>query len=419
MDLDAAGNIITYLDAGAPLVVLAGVHLGCYQLFGTERVRAIRDLKGKTVPIDGFGGPQHVLLSSMAAYVGLNPSKDINWVVHSSEESMNLLAEGKVDAFMAFPPEPQELKAKKVGHVIVDTATGKPWSQYFCCMLNVNREFMQKHPVATKRAARAILKAADPCAQPERAARIMVEGLRGSLRLCPGDPEGGAVQRLAHVRSGEHDPLPRAAPARCGNDQVHAAEAHRAGDGLAVFERAEEGTESVTDVIQRIGQRLRTWGGVRLTGFTRPARVPRELPSNVVPRFSAVAFCSVLLLIGTGIGQSLLELPTLASLWQTSYGQALLWKIGLLSAALALAGVNLARTKPRLQAGDPSAPLLLRRLVQGEIVFVAAALFAAAVLSSLAPPSSALAKIQDIAARAGPGPVLQPCRSRRTRCTSG
>jgi copper transport protein len=127
----------------------------------------------------------------------------------------------------------------------------------------------------------------------------------------------------------------------------------------------------------------------------------------VVPRFSAVAFCSVLLLIGTGIGQSLLELPTLASLWQTSYGQALLWKIGLLAAALVLAGVNLARTKPRLQAGDASAPVLLRRLVQGEIVLVAAALFAAAVLSSLAPPSSALAKVQDVAARVGPGPVTE------------
>ena len=125
----------------------------------------------------------------------------------------------------------------------------------------------------------------------------------------------------------------------------------------------------------------------------------------VVPRFSAVAFCSVLLLIGTGTGQALLELPTLASLWQTSYGQALIWKIGLLAAALVLAGVNLARTKPRLQAGDASAPLLLRRLVQGEIVFVVAALFAAAVLSSLAPPSSALAKVQNVAAHVGPGPV--------------
>jgi copper transport protein len=125
----------------------------------------------------------------------------------------------------------------------------------------------------------------------------------------------------------------------------------------------------------------------------------------VVPRFSAVAFCSVLLLIGTGIGQSLLELPTLATLWETSYGQALLVKIGLLFAALLLAGVNLARTKPRLQARDPSAPLLLRRLVQGEIVLVAGALFAAGVLSSLPPPSSALARVQDISARVGPGAV--------------
>jgi copper transport protein len=127
----------------------------------------------------------------------------------------------------------------------------------------------------------------------------------------------------------------------------------------------------------------------------------------VVPRFSVVAFCSVLLLIGTGIGQAFQELPTFASLWETSYGQALIWKIGLLSGALLLAAVNLARTKPRLQARDASAPLLLRRLVQGEILFVVAALFAAGVLASLAPPSSALARVQDISARVGPGPVSE------------
>ena len=127
----------------------------------------------------------------------------------------------------------------------------------------------------------------------------------------------------------------------------------------------------------------------------------------VVPRFSLVAFGSVLLLIGTGIGQSLLELPTLATLWQTSYGKALLVKIALLAAALVLAAVNLARTKPRLQASDADAPLLLRRLVQGEILFVAAALFAAGVLASLPPPSSALARVQNVAARVGPGPVSE------------
>ena len=129
----------------------------------------------------------------------------------------------------------------------------------------------------------------------------------------------------------------------------------------------------------------------------------------VVPRFSAVAFCSVLALVGTGIGQSFLEFPTLASLWQTSYGKALLVKIALLFAALLLAGVNLARTKPRLQAAGvrpslgPGAAVLLRRLVQGEIVFVAAALFAAAVLTSLAAAGE----------RAGPGEERR--RPRRPR----
>ena len=131
----------------------------------------------------------------------------------------------------------------------------------------------------------------------------------------------------------------------------------------------------------------------------------------VVPRFSNVAFVSVMTLIGAGIGQSFLELPTFASLWQTSYGKALIVKISLLFAAMFLAAVNLARTKPRLQASGirpslgPGAAVLLRRLVQGEILFVAGALFAAVVLTSLPPPSSALARVQNVAARVGPGPV--------------
>ncbi|HEY8844296.1 MAG TPA: CopD family protein, partial [Gaiellaceae bacterium] len=154
-------------------------------------------------------------------------------------------------------------------------------------------------------------------------------------------------------------------------------------------------------------------GLIGLVVFWLSVGVERRIAAlaYVVPRFSAVAFCSVLALVGTGIGQSFLEFPTLASLWQTSYGKALLVKIALLFAALLLAGVNLARTKPRLQAAGvrpsvgPGAAVLLRRLVQGEIVFVAAALFAAAVLTSLPPPASGLARVKNVAARVGPGPV--------------
>jgi copper transport protein len=132
-----------------------------------------------------------------------------------------------------------------------------------------------------------------------------------------------------------------------------------------------------------------------------------------VPRFSNTAFVSVLVLIGSGIGASLIHFPTFASLWQTSYGQALLVKIGLLSAAMLLASVNLLRTRPRLLAYrdrpelGPGAASLLRRLVAGEVLLVVSALTAAAVLSSLAPPAKALAKEGGASARVGPGPVAE------------
>ncbi len=131
-----------------------------------------------------------------------------------------------------------------------------------------------------------------------------------------------------------------------------------------------------------------------------------------VPRFSNVAFVSVSVLIASGVAASVVHLPTVSTLWQTSYGQAILVKVGLLGGAMVLAAVNLQWTRPRLRAsaGDrpdigPATAILLRRLVGSEIAIVAAIVFAAAVLSSLAPPAKALGQVGHAAAHVGPGPV--------------
>jgi len=135
--------------------------------------------------------------------------------------------------------------------------------------------------------------------------------------------------------------------------------------------------------------------------------------SYVVPRFSNIAFASVLALIASGTGASILHLPTFSSLWQTPYGKALSVKIVLVAGAMLLAAVNLARTKPRLAAAErrpelaAGAAVLLRRLVAGELVLVVGALLAAAVLASLAPPAKALARTGNAAAHVGPGPVTE------------
>jgi NitT/TauT family transport system substrate-binding protein len=183
MSLNFVGPNIIRIEAGDPVVFLAGIHVGCFEVVATEGIQRIRDLKGKVAAVASMNGAEHVFLASIAANVGLDPRQDIKWIApegnrgsYLNEDSMRLFLERKADVFLGFPPQPQELRARKIGHVIVNSATDRPWSQYFCCLLTASKEFVRKNPIATKRALRAILKSTDACAlDPQGAARALVD----------------------------------------------------------------------------------------------------------------------------------------------------------------------------------------------------------------------------------------------------
>ena len=84
---------------GDPIVFLAGIHVGCFELFGTERVRAIRDLKGKPSAFQHWAPRTTFSSQALPPMWGWIPSKDIHWVTHPSADSMQLLADGQIDAF--------------------------------------------------------------------------------------------------------------------------------------------------------------------------------------------------------------------------------------------------------------------------------------------------------------------------------
>ena len=103
--------------------------------------------------------------------------RDIVWVSDPRVKPKELFLRGDVDAFLGFPPEPQELRAMGAGHVLLNSAIDRPWSQYFCCLLAGNPDFVAANPVASKRVMRALLKAADLCvAEPAMVARRLVDG---------------------------------------------------------------------------------------------------------------------------------------------------------------------------------------------------------------------------------------------------
>ena len=174
--LDFALKFITAIDAGVPLTVLSGVHVGCFDLFANKTIRNIRDLKGKSIGVGVIGGSAQAFLASLGAAIGFDAVRDVRWVTDSTPSPLDLFARGEIDAFLAHPPEVQQVHALGVGHVLVSSTTDRPWSQYYCCMLAGNVDYVRKHPAATKSVLRAVLRAADICASdPARAARRIVE----------------------------------------------------------------------------------------------------------------------------------------------------------------------------------------------------------------------------------------------------
>ena len=191
------------IDAGEPITIVGGEHVGCFEVFAREGIRSIADLRGKNVGVQSIGSSQHVFLSVIAAHVGLDPAKDIHWVTSTSPKPMELFADGKIDAFLGLPPEPQELRGRNIGRVIVNSVLDRPWSQYFCCVLAGNREHIRKYPIATKRVLRAIVKAADLCAtEPARVARQIVDaGFTPSY-----DYALQTIKEIPYVRWREYNP---------------------------------------------------------------------------------------------------------------------------------------------------------------------------------------------------------------------
>jgi NitT/TauT family transport system substrate-binding protein len=161
--------MVAAIEAGSQATVLAGVHVGCNSLFAHEGIRSVRDLKGKKV---GAGLVRQPLSPAWPPVSGSIPRRTSSGCPARSRPRRSFSSSAR-----SLPPDPQDLRARKIGHVIVDSARDHPWSQHFCCVLIGSKELVRKYPVATKRVLRAILKATDLCASdPAAVARRPVDG---------------------------------------------------------------------------------------------------------------------------------------------------------------------------------------------------------------------------------------------------
>ena len=51
---DFSGPLVLTLDRGTKITMLAGVHVGCFELFAKDGINSVADLKGRSVGIPGW-----------------------------------------------------------------------------------------------------------------------------------------------------------------------------------------------------------------------------------------------------------------------------------------------------------------------------------------------------------------------------
>lgn len=179
---DVTHHLVMYflkpIEQGLDVKFTGGVHRGCLRVQATANgpIKAIQDLRGKTIAVPGMGTPPFMFASRVLAANGIDPSRDVNWRVYPAGEQGLVLGRGLVDAVANSEPIGSLLLAEGKVRNIADQAKDPPYKDEYCCAVLVNGKFLKRYPEASAAATRAILKASKWVdVNPAAAARLSVE----------------------------------------------------------------------------------------------------------------------------------------------------------------------------------------------------------------------------------------------------
>jgi NitT/TauT family transport system substrate-binding protein len=202
---DVTHHLIMYflkpLEQGLDVKITGGIHRGCLRVQSKVdgKINTVNDLRGKRIGVPGMGTPPFIFASRVLGANGIDPSKEINWIVFPAGELGLALEKGEVDAIANSEPIGSMLIAAGKVKNVADQAVDMPYADEYCCAVIVNGKFCAKNPKASAAATRALLKAAKWVeANPKAAAKLSVE--KKYLASTP-DQNTIAISHLRYVPS--------------------------------------------------------------------------------------------------------------------------------------------------------------------------------------------------------------------------
>ena len=179
---DITHHLVMYflkpIEQGLDVKFTGGIHHGCLRVQAAAKgnVRTVADLRGKRIGVPGMGTPPFIFANRVLGANGIDPSKEITWLVFPAGELGLALDKGEVDAVANSEPIGSLLLADKKVRTIADQAKDAPYVDEYCCAVLVNGKYYKKNPRACAAATRALLKAAKWVeANPAAAAKLSVE----------------------------------------------------------------------------------------------------------------------------------------------------------------------------------------------------------------------------------------------------
>jgi len=163
---DANYTLIMYLlkpiEQGLDVKITGGVHSGCLrlQVGPGSNVASAAELKGKKIGIPTMGSPPFLFASRALTAQGLDPKKDVEWVVVAPEVMSLSLEKGQVDAVATSEPLGSILTAQAKVRTIADQAVDEPYRDEYCCATVLSGKFAAGNPAGAAKVTRALLKGA-------------------------------------------------------------------------------------------------------------------------------------------------------------------------------------------------------------------------------------------------------------------
>src|SRR5580765_8570525 len=136
---DVTHHLVMYflkpVEQGLDVKFTGGIHRGCLRVQAGVKgnIRSIKDLRGKRIGVPGMGTPPFIFANRVLGAHGIDPSKEITWLVFPAGELGLALDKGQVDAVADSEPIGSLLIAQGKVRNVADQAADKPYNTEYCC----------------------------------------------------------------------------------------------------------------------------------------------------------------------------------------------------------------------------------------------------------------------------------------------